>query len=95
MVKRGYSLALDDQEVLPPWKELPIYGSIVGYVFDNVHVKEWSDGMVGAYLHRPTALSHWSQDLLMECSQDHFTYDGLGGQGGYESDGVVDGDIYY
>lgn len=31
----------------------------------------------------------------MECPQDHFTYDKLGIQGGGESDGVVDGDIYY
>ena len=31
----------------------------------------------------------------MECSQDHFTYDALDWQVEYESDGVVDGDIYY
>ena len=31
----------------------------------------------------------------MECSWDHFTYDALGGQGGGESDQVVDGNIYY
>ena len=31
----------------------------------------------------------------MEYSQDHFTYDALGGQGGGENDGVVDGIIYY
>ena len=51
--------------------------------------------MEGAYVHRPTTLSLWSWDLLMECSQDHFTYDALGGQGGDKSDGVVDGDICY
>ena len=95
LVQGGYSLALDDQEVLPLWKELPIYGSIVGDVFDNGHVKEWIYGMAGAYLHRPKALSLWSWGLLMECSQDHFIYDALGGQGADESDGVVDGDIYY
>ena len=39
MVQRGYSLALDDQEVLPLWKEFPICSNIVGYVFDNEHVK--------------------------------------------------------
>ena len=31
----------------------------------------------------------------MECSQDHFTFDALGGQGGGENDRVVDGFIYY
>ena len=67
MVQGGYSLDLDDQEVLPLWKELPIYGNIVGDVFDNGHVKEWSYRMAGAYLHRPTTLSLWSWDLLMEC----------------------------
>ena len=44
---------------------------------------------------RPTMLSLLSMDLLMECLQDHFTIDALGGQGGGESDGVVDGNIYY
>ena len=95
MVQWGYSLALDDQEVLPLWKEFPICISIMGDVFDNEHVKEWSYELVGAYLHRPTTLSLWSWDLLMECPQDHFTFDALGGQRGGENDGVVDGDIYY
>ena len=31
----------------------------------------------------------------MECPQDHFKIDALGGQGGGERDGVVDGNIYY
>ena len=31
----------------------------------------------------------------MECSQDHFTYDTLDGHVGDESNGVVDGEIYY
>ena len=31
----------------------------------------------------------------MECSQDHFTFDALGGQGGGENDRVVDGFICY
>ena len=31
----------------------------------------------------------------MECSEDHFTYDALDRKIGDESDGVVDGDIYY
>ena len=31
----------------------------------------------------------------MECPQDHFPIDALGGQGGGESDEVVDGNIYY
>ena len=51
--------------------------------------------MAEAYLHRPTMLSLWSLGLLMECPQDHLKFDALGGQGGGESDGVVDGDIYY
>ena len=51
--------------------------------------------MAGACLHRPTTLSLWSLGLLMECPQDHFTFDALGGQGGGESDRVVDGNIYY
>ena len=57
MVQREYSLALDDQEVLPPWKELPLCSSIVRDVFDNGHVKEWSYELAGAYLHRPTSLA--------------------------------------
>jgi len=95
MVQRGYSLALDDQDVLPPWKELPLCSSIVRDVFDNGHVKEWIYESVGAYLHRPTTMSLWSLSLLMECPQDHFTFDALGGQGGGENDGVVYGFIYY
>ena len=31
----------------------------------------------------------------MECPQDHFTSDALGGQGAGKDDRVVDGDIYY
>ena len=95
IVKMGYSLALYDWEVLPLWKEFPIYSSIVGDVFDNGHVKEWSYELAGAYLHRPIVLSLWSLGLLMECPQDHFKFDALGGQGGGENDEVVDGDIYY
>ena len=67
MVKRGYSLALDDQEELPPRKEFPICSNIVGDVFDSGHVKEWSYELEGAYLHRPTMLSLGSLGLLMEC----------------------------
>ena len=48
--------------------------------------------MTGALLQRPTTLSLGSLGLLMECSQDHFTYDALDGQVGDESDGVVGGD---
>ena len=32
---------------------------------------------------------------MMQCSKDHFTYDALDGKVRDESDGVVDGDIYY
>ena len=39
MVQRGYSLALEDQEVLPLWKESPIYSSIMVDDFDSRHVK--------------------------------------------------------
>ena len=39
MVQRGYSLALEDQEVLPLWKESPIYISIMVYDFDICHLK--------------------------------------------------------
>ena len=94
MVQRGYSLALDDQEVLPLWKELLMCSSIMGDVFDNEHVKEWSYELAGAYLHRPTTLSLGSLGLLMECPQDHFTLDALGGQGG-DNDEVMDENIYY
>ena len=79
-VQMGYSLALDDQEVLPPWKELPLCSNIMGEIFDKEHAKEWDYELAGAYLHRPTTLSLWSWSLLMECSQNHFTYDTLGGQ---------------
>ena len=67
----------------------------MGDVFDNGHVKEWSYELAGAYLHRPIALSLGSLGLLMECPQDHFTFDALGGKGGGENDGGVDGGIYY
>ena len=39
MVKRGYSLALDDLELVPLWKELLVCSNIMEYVFDNEHVK--------------------------------------------------------
>ena len=51
--------------------------------------------MTRALSQRPTMLSLGSLDLLMECSQDHFTYDALDGKVGDESDGVVDREIYY
>ena len=95
MVQRGYSLALDDQEVLPIWEELLMCSNIMGEVFNNVHIKEWGYDWAGAYFHRPIALSLGSLGLLMECPQDNFTFVALGGQGGGESDEVVDGDIYY
>ena len=79
MVQRGYSLALDDLEVLLLWKELLVCRNIMEVVFDNEHVKEWSYVLVGAYLHKPTTLSPWSMDLWMKCSQDHFTFDALYG----------------
>ena len=56
MVQRGYSLALDDLEVLPLWKELLVCSNIMEDVFDKDHVKEMSYELVGAYLHRPTML---------------------------------------
>ena len=56
MVQRGYSLALDDLEVLPLWKDLLICSSIREDVFDNEHVKEWSYVLAGAYFHRPIVL---------------------------------------
>ena len=68
MVKRGYSLALEDQEVLPLWKKFPIYSSIMVDDFGIWHVKEWSYEMTGALLQRPTSLSLGSLGLLMECS---------------------------
>ena len=68
---------------------------IMGDVFDKEHVKEWSYELAGVYFHGPTTLSLWSLDLFMECPQDHFTFDALGGQGGGENDEAVDGNIYY
>ena len=35
------SLALDDQEALPPWEGLLMCSNIMGDAFDIVHVKEW------------------------------------------------------
>ena len=67
MVQRGYSLALDDQDVLPLWEGLLMCSSIMGDVFDKEHVKEWSYELARAYLHRPTMLSLGSLGLLMEC----------------------------
>ena len=67
MVQRGYSLALEDQEVLPLWKGSPIYSNIMVDEFDIFHVKEWSHEMTGALLQRPTTLSLGSMYLLMEC----------------------------
>ena len=95
MVQRGYSLALEDQEVLPLWEESPINSSIMVDEFGIWHVKEWSYEMTRALLQRPTTLSLGSLGLLMEYSQDQFTYDALDGQVRDESYGVVDGDIYY
>ena len=43
-------------------------GNIIRGVFDIGHVKEWIYELVGAYLHRPIALSPWSMSFLMECS---------------------------
>ena len=67
-VKIGYPSALEYQEVLPLWKESPIYSSIMVDDFDISHVKEWSYEMTGALLQRPTTLSLGSLGLLMECS---------------------------
>ena len=66
MVQRGYSLAFDDQEVIPSWKEFHICSSIIGGIFDKDHVKQLSYELAGAYLHRPTALFLWSVDLFMD-----------------------------
>ena len=93
--KGGHSLALDVQEGLSPWEVLLICSSIMGDAFDILHVKYWSYVLMGAYLHRPIALSLWSWDLLMEYSQDHFSFNALGEKRGGEEGGVVDGDIYY
>lgn len=66
-------------------------GNIMRGVFDIVHVKKWIYKLAGAYFHRPTMLSLWSSNLLMECSQDHFMLNALGGHRGGEIDRVVDG----
>ena len=95
IVQRGYSLTLDVQEGLSSWEGLLICSNIMGDAFDILHVKDWSYELMGAYFHRPIALSLWSWDLLMEYSQDHFSFDALGEQRGGEEDDVVDGDIYY
>ena len=79
MVQRGYSLALEDQEVLPLWEESPIYSSIMTDDFDMWYVKGWSYEMTGALSQRPIVLSLGSLGLLMECSQDHFIYDEIDG----------------
>ena len=68
IVQGGYSLALDDLEVLPPWKELLVCNNIMGGVFDMGHAKGWIYELARAYLHGPIALSLWSRNLLMECS---------------------------
>ena len=39
LVQGGYSLSLDDLEVLPPWKELLVCNNIMGKFFDMRHVK--------------------------------------------------------
>ena len=80
MVQRGYSLALEDQEVLPFWKESPICNNIMVDDFDIGHVKEWSYEIIVALLQRPTTLSLGSLGLLMECPQGHFTYDEIDGK---------------
>ena len=68
MVQRGYSIELEDQEVLPHRKDSPICSSIMVDDFGIWHVKEWSYEMTGALLQRPTSLSLGSLGLLMECS---------------------------
>ena len=70
MVQRGYSLALEDQEVLPLWKEPPICRNIMVCEFGIGHVKERSYEMARALSQRPTMMSLGCLDLLMECSQD-------------------------
>ena len=70
-------------------------GNIMGGVFDIGHVREWIYELAGAYLHRPTMLSVWSNNLLMECSQDHFIFDAHGGYRGGEIGRVVDGLMGY
>ena len=95
MVQRGYSLALEDQKVLPLWKELPIYNSIMIDDFDMWYVKGWSYEMIGAFSQKTTSLSLGSIDLLTECSKDHFTHEVLDGKVGDERYREVDGFIYY
>ena len=84
----GYSLTLDVQEGLSSWEGLFICSSIMGDAFDILHVKDWSCLLMGAYLHRPTTLSLWNWDLLMEYSQDHFSFNALGEQRGGKEDDV-------
>ena len=74
MVKRGYSLALDDQEVLPSSEEFHIFSNIIGGLFDNNHVKELSYGLAGPYFHRPTTLFFWSMDLFMYSCITYFQH---------------------
>ena len=88
------SLAIGDQEVLLPWEKLLMYSNIMGGIFDKEHVKGWGYELEKTYLHGPTTLSLRSLGLLMEYPQDYFTLDALGGQGGGENDGVMDGNIY-
>ena len=66
-------------------------GNIMGGYFDIEHVRECIYELAGAYLHGPTMLSLWGMSLMMECSQDHFIFDTLGGPRGGEIDRVVDG----
>ena len=61
-------LAFNDREVLPSWEGLLMYCSIMKYIFDKEHVKEWSLILMRAYGYRPTALSLWSSDLWMKCA---------------------------
>ena len=48
MVQRGYSLALEHEDVLSLWKEYPIYNSIMNVGFDMWEVQGWSYEMTGA-----------------------------------------------
>ena len=95
MVQRGYSIAIEDQKILPHWKESSIYSSILACDFGIGHVKEGSYEMTGALSQRLTMLSLGSIDLLMECSKDHFEYEVLDGKVEDERYRVVDGVIYY
>ena len=77
MVQRGYSLTLEDQEVLPHRKESHICSSIMAHEFSIWNVKEWSYEMIGALSQRPTTLSLGSMYLLMDYSKRgmyHFTF---------------------